>query len=58
VGTGDLVIVDGTAGLVIINPEPQTVSHYRARARRELSERVLVRLFRPGARPGPGVRRC
>jgi len=35
VGTGDLVIVDGTHGLVIINPEPATVAHFRARARRE-----------------------
>jgi len=35
VGNGDLVIVDGGAGLVIVNPEPQTVAHYRARARRE-----------------------
>ncbi|MBI4511994.1 MAG: phosphoenolpyruvate--protein phosphotransferase [Deltaproteobacteria bacterium] len=35
VTNGDLVIVDGTEGLVIINPEPQTVAHFRARARRE-----------------------
>jgi phosphoenolpyruvate-protein phosphotransferase (PTS system enzyme I) len=35
VGNGDLVIVDGTHGLVIINPEPQTVAHFRTRARRE-----------------------
>jgi phosphotransferase system enzyme I (PtsI) len=35
VGNGDLVIVDGAAGLVIISPEAQTVAHYRTRARRE-----------------------
>jgi phosphoenolpyruvate-protein phosphotransferase (PTS system enzyme I) len=35
VGTGDLVIVDGSSGLCILNPEPQTVAHFRARARRE-----------------------
>jgi phosphoenolpyruvate-protein phosphotransferase (PTS system enzyme I) len=35
VGNGDLVIVDGTSGWVIVNPEPQTVAHFRARARRE-----------------------
>lgn len=35
VGTGDLLIVDGTEGLVILNPEPQTVLLYRARARRQ-----------------------
>jgi phosphotransferase system enzyme I (PtsI) len=35
VGTGDLVIVDGTSGLVLLSPSPQTVAHFRARARRE-----------------------
>jgi phosphotransferase system enzyme I (PtsI) len=35
VGTGDLVIVDGTSGLVLLNPAPQTVAHFRTRARRE-----------------------
>src|SRR5262249_6487142 len=34
-GNGDLIIVDGGAGLVIVNPEAATVAHYRARARRE-----------------------
>lgn len=32
---GDLIIVDGAAGLVILNPEPQTVVHFRSRARHE-----------------------
>ena len=35
VGNGDLVIVDGAAGECILNPSPQTVAQYRARARRE-----------------------
>lgn len=35
VGNGDLVVVDGSSGLVILNPTPQTVAHFRARARRE-----------------------
>jgi phosphoenolpyruvate-protein phosphotransferase (PTS system enzyme I) len=35
VGTGDLVIVDGSSGLVLLNPSPQTVAHFRTRARRE-----------------------
>jgi phosphotransferase system enzyme I (PtsI) len=33
--TDDLVIVDGTRGMVILHPMPQTVAHYRGRARRE-----------------------
>lgn len=35
VGTGDLVIVDGSEGLVIVNPSAQTVALYRERARKE-----------------------
>ena len=35
VGNGDLVIVDGISGQVIINPTPNTVSRYRERARHE-----------------------
>jgi phosphotransferase system enzyme I (PtsI) len=35
VGNGDLVIVDGSNGLVLLNPAPQTVAHFRSRARRE-----------------------
>ncbi len=35
VGTGDLLIVDGTEGRVIVNPTPQTVAHYRAQRRAE-----------------------
>ena len=35
VGNGDLIIVDGSAGLAILNPAPQTVAHFRSRARHE-----------------------
>jgi phosphotransferase system enzyme I (PtsI) len=44
VGNGDLVIVDGTSGLVLLNPAPQSVAHFRARARREaaLGEALLA----------------
>ena len=38
VGTGDLLIVDGTEGLVLVNPAPQTVSRYRAQRRHEAAE--------------------
>lgn len=37
VGNDDLVIVDGTQGLVIVNPAPETVTHYRERARQEIA---------------------
>ncbi|MBL4635777.1 MAG: phosphoenolpyruvate--protein phosphotransferase [Kofleriaceae bacterium] len=36
VGRDDLVIVDGTKGVVIINPTPETVAAYREQARREI----------------------
>lgn len=38
VGRDDLVIVDGTKGVVIINPEPETVAAYREQARKEIAE--------------------
>ena len=43
VATGDLVVVDGTRGMVILNPMAQTVAHFRGRARREaaLDEQLL-----------------
>ncbi len=37
VGRDDLVIVDGTKGVVIINPAPETVAAYREQARREIA---------------------
>ena len=37
VGRDDLVIVDGTEGVVIINPDPETVTIYRERARQEIA---------------------
>jgi phosphotransferase system enzyme I (PtsI) len=35
VETGDLLIVDGTNGMVIVNPTPQSVVQFRDQARRE-----------------------
>ncbi len=37
VGRDDLVIVDGTEGVVIINPDPETVTQYRERGRLEIA---------------------
>jgi len=37
VSTGSLVIVDGIAGEVIVNPPPDMVQEYRARARKRLA---------------------
>jgi phosphotransferase system enzyme I (PtsI) len=53
VHAGETVIVDGDAGLVVVDPEPGTVDHYRRRRvalRRE--QRLLARL-----RPLPSVTR-
>jgi phosphotransferase system enzyme I (PtsI) len=35
VGNGDLLIVDGTEGVVIVNPDPALVARYRERQRKE-----------------------
>jgi phosphotransferase system enzyme I (PtsI) len=40
VESDDLVIVDGTCGVVIINPNPETVTKYREQARREIAEGI------------------
>lgn len=40
VESDDLVIVDGTCGVVIINPNPETVTRYREQARVEIAEGV------------------
>jgi phosphotransferase system enzyme I (PtsI) len=37
VGTGDLIIVDGARGEVLLNPPPSLVLDYRARARRRVA---------------------
>jgi phosphotransferase system enzyme I (PtsI) len=37
VESDDLVIVDGTRGVVIINPNPETVTSYREQSRREIA---------------------
>ncbi len=40
VGRDDLVIVDGTKGVVIINPNAETVTYYREQARQEIAQGV------------------
>ncbi len=57
VRNGDLAIIDGRAGKVIINPSPQRLEHYRReraeflRARRSLSRlRTVPAITRDGAR--------
>ncbi|MFQ5785692.1 MAG: phosphoenolpyruvate--protein phosphotransferase, partial [Alphaproteobacteria bacterium] len=45
VRSGDLVIVDGAAGRVLVNPSPETLARYEARrAELERRQRVLARL--------------
>ncbi|MCA9544919.1 MAG: phosphoenolpyruvate--protein phosphotransferase, partial [Myxococcales bacterium] len=38
VGTGDTVIIDGVQGQVLVNPDPETLAHYR-RLQREFMQR-------------------
>jgi phosphoenolpyruvate-protein phosphotransferase (PTS system enzyme I) len=42
VGNGDLLIVDGTGGVVILHPSPETVALYRERARLEAAQGVAL----------------
>lgn len=42
VGNGELIIVDGTNGTVILNPGPETVALYRERARLEAAQGVAL----------------
>ncbi len=46
VGTGDLLIVDGGAGLVVVNPTAETVSLYRDRARKHAAESATLMALR------------
>jgi len=59
IGTGDLLVVDGTNGLVIINPSAQTVTEYRDLRRKEaaagaalLSNKSLPATTTDGVRVG------
>ena len=51
VGRDDLVIVDGTRGVVIINPDPETVTSYREQARVEIAAGIarMARSTEPAA---------
>jgi phosphoenolpyruvate-protein phosphotransferase (PTS system enzyme I) len=47
IDTGDAVVIDGTAGIVVINPKRETIQHYEAQqASLEREERQLSRLKR------------
>jgi phosphotransferase system enzyme I (PtsI) len=57
VGTGDLVIVDGARGEVLLNPPPALVLDYRARARRRVAiEQELLKNRELPAESPDGVR--
>jgi phosphotransferase system enzyme I (PtsI) len=58
VSTGDLVLVDGTAGRVIINPSPESLANYEARCvvlARERRELGLIRHLPALTRDGANV---
>lgn len=46
VETDDLVLIDGSAGLVIINPTAQTVGEYREEQRRQVAAGALLHAMR------------
>lgn len=46
VETDDLVLIDGAAGLVIVNPTPATVGEYREEQRRQVAAGALLHLMR------------
>jgi phosphoenolpyruvate-protein phosphotransferase (PTS system enzyme I) len=56
VSTGDILIVDGNRGLVIINPDPQQLEEYRGYVERlQIVERRLGELLKLPARTTDGV---
>jgi len=46
VETDDLVLIDGSAGLVIVNPTAQTVGEYREEQRRQVAAGALLHAMR------------
>lgn len=42
VGNGDLLIVDGTEGVVIVNPDPELVARYRDQQRKEAAAEAAL----------------
>jgi len=53
----DWLIVDGDAGLVLVNPDAATLAHYRAREKTQQHERArLARLRHSATRTKDGVR--
>ncbi|HZU81655.1 MAG TPA: phosphoenolpyruvate--protein phosphotransferase [Polyangiaceae bacterium] len=46
IDAGDLVVIDGSEGLVVVRPTPETVTHYEDRARQEARRRTEFARFR------------
>jgi len=46
VSTGDIVIVDGGAGRILLRPEPETLQHYKAEAARQARETKKLQSLR------------
>ena len=46
VETDDLILIDGAAGVVIVNPAPSTVAEYREEQRRQVAAGALLHLMR------------
>jgi phosphotransferase system enzyme I (PtsI) len=57
VKTGDIVIVDGTDGMLVVNPDKEQLAHYRKRRRQILAqEQALTRLRKLPAQTTDGVK--
>ena len=44
--SGDMVIVDGTRGRVLVNPEDNDLAHYRAKAKQYAEEKLALEAYR------------
>ena len=56
VDAGDRVVVDGSEGMVVIRPTPETLAHYEERARQEARRRTEFARFRERAAMTADVR--
>ncbi len=57
VKTGDLVVLDGTGGTLVVNPDKETLAHYRSRQKEEHTrDQALKRLRRLPAVTRDGVK--
>jgi phosphoenolpyruvate-protein phosphotransferase (PTS system enzyme I) len=46
VETGDLIVLDGAAGIVIVNPAPATITEYREEQRRQIAASSVLQSMR------------